>query len=387
MGVLRAEPARLGAVSRAVGSAWRAFDWQLSVYALMLMTFGLVMAYSNSAQDGSSPLAWGSTFTRGIVWAVVAIGVFVIATVFDYKWLKTFAWPLYGLNLGLLALSLFIGDGVGGSARWVTIPVIGLQFQFSELAKVLMIVVLARYLSARESRLDSLPAILGAGILMAPAIALVMLQPDLGSSLVLFAILAGMLFMSGASLRWLAVLAGAAIAFVPIAWNLILHDYQKARLLSFLDPAADPQGSGYHLLQSQIAVASGGLLGKGLTNSSQGQLDYLPVQTTDFVFAILGEELGFLGAVVVFALFVALLWRILASAWRARDPFGTMFGAGLASMILFQLLVNVGMVIGVMPITGIPLPFITHGGASLMTLALGLGILQSVNLRQTRAEW
>lgn len=387
MGVLRAEPARLGATSRAVGSAWRAFDWQLSVYALMLMTFGLVMAYSNSAQDGSSPLAWGSTFTRGIVWAVLAIGVFAVATVFDYKWLKTFAWPLYAVNLGLLVLSLFIGDGVGGSSRWVTIPIIGLQFQFSELAKILMIVVLARYLSARESRLDSLAAILGAALLVAPAIALVMLQPDLGTSLVLFAILAGMLFMSGASLRWLAVLGAAAIAFVPVAWNLILHDYQKARLLSFLDPAADPQGSGFHLLQSQIAIASGGPLGKGLTNSSQGQLDYLPVQTTDFVFAILGEELGFLGAIVVLALFVALLWRILASAWRARDPFGTMFGAGLASMILFQMLVNVGMVIGIMPITGIPLPFITHGGASLMTLALGLGILQSVNLRQTRAEW
>jgi rod shape determining protein RodA len=128
-------------------------------------------------------------------------------------------------------------------------------------------------------------------------------------------------------------------------------------------------------------------MGKGLTNSTQGQLDYLPVQTTDFVFAVLAEELGFLGAIVIFLLFVALLWRVLTSAWRARDPFGTMFGAGLASMILFQLAVNVGMVIGIMPITGIPLPFITHGGASLITLALGLGILQSINIRQARAEW
>jgi rod shape determining protein RodA len=387
MGVLRAEPARLGAASRAVGSAWRAYDWQLSVYALMLMTFGLVMAYSNSVHDGTSPFSWGTTFTRGGAWAVIAVGVFVAATVFDYKWLKTFAWPLYAVNLGLLGLSLLIGDGVGNSSRWVTIPIIGLQFQFSELAKILMIVVIARYLSAREDRLDSLSTILGAGLLMAPAVALVMLQPDLGTSLVLAAILAGMLFMSGASLRWLAVLGAAAVALVPVAWNLVLHDYQKARLLSFLDPSADPQGSGYHLLQAQIAVGSGGLLGRGLTNSTQGQLDYLPVQTTDFVFAILAEELGFLGALVVFLLFVALLWRVLTSAWRARDPFGTLFGAGLASMILFQLAVNVGMVIGIMPITGIPLPFITHGGASLITLALGLGILQSINIRQARAEW
>ncbi len=387
MGVLRAEPARLGAATRAVGTAWRTYDWQLSVYALMLMTFGLVMAYSNSVHDGSSPLAMGTTFTRGVMWSGIAVVVFAAATAFDYKWLKTFAWPLYGLNLGLLVLSLAIGTGVGNSSRWITIPIIGMQFQFSELAKILMIIVLARFLSAREARLDSLSTILGAGLLMAPVVVLVMLQPDLGTALVLFAIVAGMLFMSGASIRWLAVLAAAAVAFVPVAWNFILHDYQKARLLSFLDPASDPQGSGYHLLQSQIAVGAGGLLGKGLTNGTQNQLDFLPVQTTDFVFAILAEELGFVGALVVFALFAALLWRVLASAWRSRDPFGTLFGAGLASLILFQLLVNVGMVIGIMPITGIPLPFITHGGASLITLALGLGILQSVNLRQTRAEW
>jgi rod shape determining protein RodA len=387
MGVLRAEPARLGSASRAVGSAWKAFDWQLAVYALMLMTFGLVMGYSNSVHDGTSPFSWGTTFTRGLMWAAMAIVAFTLATAFDYKWLKTFAWPLYGVNIGLLLLSLAIGDGIGNSSRWITIPVIGLQFQFSELAKILMIIVLARYLSAGEAKLDSLSTILGACLLMAPVVVLVMLQPDLGTALVLVAILGGMLFMSGASLRWLAVLAAAAIAFVPLAWNFILHDYQKARLISFLDPTSDPQGSGYHLLQSQIAVGAGGLLGKGLTNGTQNQLDFLPVQTTDFVFAILAEELGFLGALVVFALFAALLWRILSSAWRARDPFGTMVGAGLAAMVLFQLMVNVGMVIGIMPITGIPLPFITHGGASLISLAVGLGILQSINIRQARAEW
>jgi rod shape determining protein RodA len=248
-----------------------------------------------------------------------------------------------------------------------------------------MIVVLARYLSSREARLDSLSTILGACLLTAPVVVLVMLQPDLGTSLVLVAILGGMLFMSGASLRWLAVLAAATIACVPLAWNFILHDYQKARLISFLDPTSDPQGSGYHLLQSQIAVGCGRvprrpheqLAGPARPCRCRRRL----------VFAVLAEELGFLGALVVFALFAALLWRILSSAWRARDPFGTMVGAGLAAMILFQLMVNVGMVIGIMPITGIPLPFITHGGASLISLAVGLGILQSINIRQARAEW
>src|SRR4029077_9912034 len=197
----------------------------------------------------------------------------------------------------------------------------------------------------------------------------------------------GMLFMSGASARWLAVLAAVIIAAVPIAWTYILRDYQKGRLLSFLDPAADPQGSGYQLLQSQIAVGSGGLFGKGLTNGTQNQLDFLPVQTTDFVYALLCEELGFLGAMLELGLLIALIWRILLTAWRSQEPFGLALPPGVASMLMCQVIVNVGMVIGVMPITGIPLPFITHGGASLISIAIGLGILQSINIRQTRAEW
>jgi rod shape determining protein RodA len=201
------------------------------------------------------------------------------------------------------------------------------------------------------------------------------------------AILAGMLWMSGASMKWLGALAVTVVALVPIAWTYILRDYQKERLTSFLNPDPDITGSGYQLYQSQIAVGSGGWFGKGLTNGTQAQGDFLPVQTTDFVFSVLAEELGFIGALVMFGLFTLLLIRVLVAGWRSRDPFGTMFAAGLASMILFQLVVNVGMVMGVMPITGIPLPFVTHGGASLVSMAIGLGILQSINIRQTRAEW
>jgi rod shape determining protein RodA len=183
------------------------------------------------------------------------------------------------------------------------------------------------------------------------------------------------------------VLAAAVVAAIPFVWTHVLRDYQKERLTSFMNPNPDIMGAGYQLHQSQIAVGSGGLIGKGLTNGTQNQLDFLPVQTTDFVFAILAEELGFIGAMVVFALFAALIWRIMVAAWRSQDPFGTMLGSGIASVLLFQLVVNVGMVIGIMPITGIPLPFVTHGGASLISLAIALGILQSVNIRQTRAEW
>jgi rod shape determining protein RodA len=282
-------------------------------------------------------------------------------------------------------LTLAIGHGVGGASRWISIG--PFDFQFSELAKILMIVVLANYLGGRQGRLRSLPSILGACVLVAPPWVLVMLQPDLGTSLVLIAILAGMLFMSGASLRWLTAMAALVLAALPIIWNDILRDYQKQRLLSFLNPSTDTQGAGFQLYQSQIAVGSGGLTGTGLTNGSQNQLNFLPVQESDFVAAIYLEELGFIGAMILLILFGALIWRVMVSGWRSKDPFGMMFASGLASMILFQLIVNLGMVIGLMPITGIPLPFVSHGGASLISLAVGLGIIQSINIRQTRAEW
>jgi rod shape determining protein RodA len=386
LGVIRAEPARVTDwAARSIGAAWRAFDLQMAAYAALLVAIGLVMAYSNSAEQGQSILEGGTTFVRGLMWTGIALIVYIVATSFDYKWLKTFSWPLYALQLGLLVITLAIGHGVGGSARWVSIG--PFDFQFSELAKILMIVVLANYLGDRQGRLGSLSSIVGACILVVPPWILVMLQPDLGTSLVLLAILGGMLFMSGASLRWLGVLVGGALASFPFIWTYILRDYQKQRIVSFLDPASDMQGAGYQLFQSQIAVGSGGWFGKGLTNGTQNQLNFLPVQESDFVAAIYLEELGFLGAMLLLVLFGALLWRILVSGWRSRDPFGMMFAAGLASMILFQLVVNLGMVIGIMPITGIPLPFISHGGASLISLAIGLGILQSVNIRQTRVEW
>jgi rod shape determining protein RodA len=386
MGVIRAEPARVTDwAAKSVSTAWRAFDLQLATYAALLVAIGLVMAYTNSAQNGATPLDAGSTFTRGLMWAGIAAVIFFVATAFDYRWLKTLSWPVYLLQIGLLVITLAIGDGVGNSARWITLG--PLTFQFSELAKVLMIIVLANYLASRHHRLDSLRTVLGACVLVVPPWVLVMLQPDLGTSLVFIGILAGMLWMSGASVKWLATLAGAVIAMIPIAWTYILRDYQKERLTSFLNPTPDISDSGYQLYQSQIAVGSGGWFGRGLTNGTQAQGDFLPVQTTDFVFSVLAEELGFFGAMVLFILFALLLWRVLVAGWRSRDPFGALFASGIASMVLFQLFVNVGMVMGIMPITGIPLPFVTHGGASLVSIAIGLGILQSINIRQTRAEW
>jgi rod shape determining protein RodA len=245
-----------------------------------------------------------------------------------------------------------------------------------------MIIVFAGYLSSRQKSMKSVWTIVGAVIVLVPPWVLVMLQPDLGTSLVIVATLAGMLFMAEASLFWLGTMATAVVAAIPVAWTH-LQAYQQARLLALLNPEANPQGAGYQLVQAKVAVAAGGMWGTGLTN---GNVD-LPVKGTDFVWGVLGEELGFVGAVVVLLLFTALLWRILVSAWRSSDHFAMLVACGLASMILFQVTVNVGMVIGLVPITGIPLPFITYGGASLVSLALGLGILQGANVRREKPEW
>jgi len=384
MGILRAEPFKIGSwASRSASVAWRNYDFQLTTYAVLLTCFGLAMAYSNSVGATHTILSPTSPFVRSLMWAVLAAVVYAIATAFDYKWLRTFTWPLYLVNVLLLGLTLRFGSGVGeavGSARWLSI--LGFPFQFSELAKILMILVFAGYLASRQRRMKSVWTIVGAAIVLAPPWVLVMLQPDLGTSLVIVATLAGMLFMAEASLFWLGTMAGAVVAAIPIVWTH-LQTYQQARLLALLNPEANPQGAGYQLVQAKLAVAAGGIWGKGLTN---GTVD-MPVKTTDFVWGVLAEELGFVGAIVVLLLFAALLWRILLSAWRSSDRFAMLVASGLASMILFQVSVNVGMVIGLVPITGIPLPFITYGGASLVSLALGLGILQGANMRREKPEW
>jgi rod shape determining protein RodA len=380
MSTLRLEPARVGTLAAHDGQGrWYGFDLQLAIYALSLVVIGLLMAFTNS---GTDPLQPGSIFTRGLVWLALAAVVFVASAAADHHWLRTFAWPIYGFAILLLLVTLAVGSGTGGVSRWVSI--LGLQFQFSEFTKILLAVVLAHYLATRAAVMDRPWTIAGAGLITLPLLGLVLIQPDLGTSLVFGAIVFGALFVSGASLRWLAVSAIGVVAMVPVVWAVLLKDYQKQRLVSFMDPTADPLGSGYQLQQSQITVSSGGLLGRGLTNGMVGE--NLPVGATDFVFARVGEELGFLGGMVVLALFALLIWRILLVGWRSGETFTLALSGGLAAMMLFQMMVNVGMVLGVMPITGIPLPFVTHGGASLLSAALGLGILESLAMRRSRSN-
>jgi rod shape determining protein RodA len=283
--------------------------------------------------------------------------------------------------LALLTLTMLIGTNLFGAQMSVTIA--GLDFQFSEVSKVLMIVVLASFLSNRRERVGRLSTILGAGLLMAIPAFLVYRQPDLGTALVFLAILVGMLFMAGASLGWMGLFAGITVAALPVAVGM-LHEYQRQRFFCFLDPYADPQGACYQLVQSLNAVGSGGWLGQGLTAGGLNRAGLLPVQSTDFIFTVVAEELGFAGGIVLLTLFGLLIWRVLLIGWQARDTLGAMVAVGLASMLVFQVLVNVGMVIGVMPVTGIPLPFITYGGSSLISLLFGMGIVQSVRMRSRK---
>jgi rod shape determining protein RodA len=370
----------MGAITSTVvdsvrGRALRAFDWQLLLYVLLILGFGVVMGYSATYNQASQPVDGISQTVRTLIWIGIGFAIFFVAASVDYHWLATFTTPVYLVVLALLGLTLLIGQSLNGAT--LSISVAGLDFQFSEVSKVLMVVVLAGWLAGRRERIGRLSTIVGAAILMGVPTFLVFRQPDLGTALVFVAILVGMLFMSGASIGWMALLTGGVIAAGPMVVGA-LADYQRQRLFCFLNPYADPQGACYQLVQALNAVGSGGWFGQGLTAGRQNQLGFLPVQTTDFVFTIVAEELGLVGGLVLLGLFALLVWRILVIGWGARDSLGSLVAYGLATMLLFQLLVNVGMVIGVMPVTGIPLPLVSYGGSSTISLLFGLGILESV---------
>jgi rod shape determining protein RodA len=359
-------------------------DPYLLIATLLLIAYGLVMTYAVTVESrtlAGDPMQY---VIRGALWAAIGLAVMVTVAMFDYAWLGTFAPLLFLLTLGLLGVVLVIGVSSLGAQRSVNFA--GMSFQFSEVAKVLMIVVLAKFFADRIDKIGS-PLTIGLGLaILGPAFALVYRQPDLGTSLVFVAIFFGMAFMAGARLWQLVGMVAIAGAASPLIWGL-LKPYQQARLTAFIDPYADPQGAGWNIIQSLIAVGSGGSTGKGLTAGTQSPLGYLPIAESDFVFAGLAEDLGFVGAVILFALFILLLVAALRIAFRARDAFGMLLASGVVAMLVFQILVNVGMAISLMPVTGIPLPFISHGGSSLVSICFALGVLQSVSMRRAGPEF
>lgn len=351
----------------------------LLISMLLLVAYGLVMTYSVTAESRTFTGDPMQFVYRGAIWALIAIVVMLAVAWFDYAWLGTFAPLVYLVALALLAAVLVMGQETLGAQRAVTFA--GLTFQLSEIAKVLIIVVLAKWFADRSGSIGS-PLVIGGGlVILGPAAALVYKQPDLGTSLVFIAIFFGIAFMAGARLWQLTALVALGGGAFPILWSL-LKPYQQARLTAFLDPYSDPQGAGWNIIQSLIAVGSGQATGKGLTAGTQSPLGYLPIAESDFVFSGLAEDLGFVGAMILFALYIVLLFAALRIAYRSRDAFGMLFASGVVAMLLFQILVNVGMAISLMPVTGIPLPFISHGGSSLVSIGFALGVLQSISMRR-----
>lgn len=322
-------------------------------------------------------------------WYVQRQGIFAIINVliiffmlhFDYKSLSKFANALYIFNLVMLLAVMFVGQSALGAQRWIQIGPITLQP--SEFSKLIMIISLANILDKKFGQIHTWRDIIPVFIYVGVPFLLVLKQPDLGTSLVFMAILFGMIFVAGIPTRMLMTIIGAGTVFMPIFWHF-LKDYQKMRLTVFLDPNVDPLGSGYHIIQSKIAIGSGMLMGKGLFGGTQSQLNFLPENHTDFIFAVIGEEVGFIGSVLVLMLYLILMYRGLKIAGAARDNFGTLVAAGITSMMAFHVLVNVGMTAGIMPVTGIPLPLMSYGVSALTTNMVCLGLLLNIYMRRQK---
>jgi rod shape determining protein RodA len=298
----------------------------------------------------------------------------------DYHSLVHFVPWLYIASVVALLGTAVVGDTVFGSKRWIPLPG-GVHLQVSEFVKLVIILLVARYLTdLKTDELEIWEMVKLTGLVAVPA-GLVLLQPDLGTSLTYLAVLVTGSFLAGLRWKYVLTIAFVAVLVLPVGFHF-LKDYQKARLVSFMDPERDPQGTGYQLLQSKIAVGNGGMFGKGVTKGSQTQLRFLPVPHTDFIFSAFAEEHGFVGVVVVLSLYFVMIMRIVQNGQAASDRSGMYICMGVAGLLLFHMLVNVGMVVGNMPVTGIPLPFMSAGGSSIWSNFLALGLVNNVRLRR-----
>lgn len=364
---------------RGLDVRWRQGDLPLLFSAIALTSVGIVLVTSATWQYFDRPSLAGNTwFIKQTVFAIVGLAVLLIcATVHPRVW-YSLAYVLYGVSLAGLGAVLAAGHGSAdyGAQRWVELA--GFPLQPSEPAKVVLVIVLARVLADGAGGLRAV--ISSAGLMMASAL-LIYLQPDLGTALSIGAIWFGMLLLSGTNSRHLLGVVGLGVLAAPAAW-FGLRDYMRERVLIFLDPHSDALGQGYNILQAQISIGSGGMWGKGLFEGTQTQLRFLRVSQSDFIFSVLGEELGFVGAMGLFGLFLFLLFRTLRAYEVAEDRFSGLLCAGVASMIAFQAIANLGANVGLAPVKGIPLPFVSYGGSALVSQLAALGLVQATLIRR-----
>jgi len=345
-------------------------DWLLVMATIPLVVFGLVTMNSFTSQS--------YFFDRQITWVFFAYALLLALSFIDWRFLRKSGVliVLYLIIISVLALLFVIGHSIRGAQSWLSFG--GLSLQPADIMKLILVMMLAKYFSKRHIEIADIRHIIISGLYAFIPFAAILVQPDFGSALVVFLIWLGMILVSGVSKKHLLLLLLVAAFSFIFAWSFLLHPYQKERIRTFIHPLADIRGSGYNAFQSTIAVGSGQIFGKGVGNGTQSRLKFLPEYQTDFIFAAFAEEWGLIGVLIVFTLFGAIFWRILANALVGATNFETLFGLGLVVMLLAHFIINVGMNIGILPITGLPLPFMSYGGSHLLVEFAGLGILMGM---------
>lgn len=351
---------------------WRSLDWPLLIVPILLMLFGIAVIYTITF-----PTVQFSLARSQIIFALLGLFVGLFLMLLDYRNWQSLAFFFYFIGLILLIMVLLFGAKTFGAARWIDLGFF--QLQPSEIMKLILIFILAKSLALWTGKM-TLMRLFAYIVIAGIPIGLVLRQPDLGTAGVLVAISLGMLIYSKLSFRWWLAMGLITLLLSPLAY-VNLHEYQKNRLKVFFSPQHDTSGQGYNVRQAAIAIGSGGLIGQGLGQGSQSQLNFLPVAHTDFIFAGLAEATGLIGSVIILILFIVLVNRVLRTAGLAKDEFGAFLALGVAVMFTFQIIVNIGMNLGLVPVTGITLPFISYGGTSLIVSLASVGILQSVYVR------
>jgi rod shape determining protein RodA len=356
--------------------SFRDFDWVLLSFVLAICFLGVLEIYSTT-----SGTKFAGAHIRQVYWVLFGLGLMFLVSMINYQiLLENSHWFYLVAVISLLAVALF-GKRYLGARRWIQLPG-GAHFQPSEWVKLVLIITLARYFSQANDREASLSDVIKAGLIAGIPMALVLKQPDLGTALTYMPVAAMALFLGGLQARHALIILLVAGILMPTVWTYGLKPYQKERLTTFLHPEADSRSSGYQLQQSKIAVGSGGIWGKGIGQGTQTQGLFLPEPHTDFIFAAWSEEHGFVGAVALLLLYFLVLTRLIHNAQTAPDRAGGFVVMGVVAVLLFHILVNAGMVVGFMPVTGIPLPLMSYGGSSVLFMFLALGIVMNIRMRR-----
>ncbi len=358
------------------------FDYILFCITVLITSIGVAMIYSASYYNGQLLSSAGLSYPyRQLIWAVIGLISLLIVITVNYQKVMKYAYLLYGLNILLLVLVSIFGQVSQGARRWISLGF--LSFQPSELVKITLILALVYYLKDRTQEIKRVRGLLVPFALTLVPFIIIIKQPDLGTAFTLLPILLILLYLAGAKSRHLtAIILIGVLVVAPLTYHFILKDYQKERLTVFINPDLDPLGAAYSLNQSKIAIGSGQFWGKGWLNGSQTHLRFLTAQYTDFIFPVMAEEWGFVGASLLFLFYFILLGRGMSIALRAKDSSGALLAAGLTAMIGFHIFINVGMTMGMMPVTGLPLPLMSYGGSSLLVTMLSIGLLLNINMRR-----